>query len=116
MEEGIVGSDVKIVSQTHMLGLTRDILEYSHKHQCDAIFAGPRGLTRLQKLFMGSISTKLMKHSGKIPVCIVDGPVRPHKILSQVHRLYTAMGRTDLINSPLGGNQNMRYPYRGEID
>ena len=37
-------------------------------------------------------------------------------VLAQVHRLYTAMERTDLIESPMGGNQNARYPYREEID
>ena len=37
-------------------------------------------------------------------------------VLVQVHRLYKAMGREDLINSPLGGNQNIRYQHRAEID
>jgi len=37
-------------------------------------------------------------------------------VLSQVHRLYTAMGRKDLIDSPLGANQNTRFQHRKEID
>jgi CoA:oxalate CoA-transferase len=37
-------------------------------------------------------------------------------VLAQVHRLYTAMGRQDLINTPLGANQNERYQHRNEID
>jgi CoA:oxalate CoA-transferase len=37
-------------------------------------------------------------------------------VLSQVHRLYTAMGRKDLIDSPLGANQNTRFQHRQEID
>jgi CoA:oxalate CoA-transferase len=37
-------------------------------------------------------------------------------VLAQVHRLYTAMGRKDLIDTPLGKNQNERYKHRGEID
>jgi CoA:oxalate CoA-transferase len=37
-------------------------------------------------------------------------------VLSQVHRLYTAIGREDLINSPLGANQNERVKHREEID
>ena len=37
-------------------------------------------------------------------------------VLAQVHRLYTAMGRKDLIDTPLGSNQNERYNHRGEID
>jgi crotonobetainyl-CoA:carnitine CoA-transferase CaiB-like acyl-CoA transferase len=37
-------------------------------------------------------------------------------VLSQVHRLYIAMGRQDLIDTPLGGNQNARFDHRQEID
>ena len=37
-------------------------------------------------------------------------------VLAQVHRLYTAMGRKDLIDTPLGANQNYRYQHRDEID
>jgi CoA:oxalate CoA-transferase len=37
-------------------------------------------------------------------------------VLVQVHRLYTAMGRQDLINTPLGANQNERFQHRQEID
>jgi CoA:oxalate CoA-transferase len=37
-------------------------------------------------------------------------------VLAQVHRLYTAMGREDLINTPFGANQNERFQHRKEID
>ena len=37
-------------------------------------------------------------------------------VLAQVQRLYRAMGREDLIDSPLGGNQNSRIQHRGEIN
>ncbi len=37
-------------------------------------------------------------------------------VLAQVHRLYTSMGRPDLINTPLGANQNQRFQHRDEID
>ena len=37
-------------------------------------------------------------------------------VLSQLHRLYTAMGRKELIDTPLGGNQSVRFQHRQEID
>jgi crotonobetainyl-CoA:carnitine CoA-transferase CaiB-like acyl-CoA transferase len=37
-------------------------------------------------------------------------------VLAQIHRLYTVMGRADLINTPLGANQSERYQHRAEID
>lgn len=36
--------------------------------------------------------------------------------LSQLHRLYTTMGRTDLISTELGGNQAIRFKHRKAID
>jgi CoA:oxalate CoA-transferase len=37
-------------------------------------------------------------------------------VLSQIQRLYTAMGRTDLLNTPLCANQKERYKHKDEID
>jgi CoA:oxalate CoA-transferase len=37
-------------------------------------------------------------------------------VLSQLHRLYGVMDRKDLINTPLGGNQAIRFKHRKEID
>ncbi len=37
-------------------------------------------------------------------------------VLSQLHRLYTVMGREDLLSTPLGGNQAVRFEHRQEID
>ena len=37
-------------------------------------------------------------------------------VLVQVHRLYTAIGRKDLIDTPMGANQNSRVQHRAEID
>jgi CoA:oxalate CoA-transferase len=59
-------------------------------------------------------------HSAMIPCNLYpskDGKVFINAgVLAQVHRLYTTMGRQDLINTPLGANQNERYKHRGEID
>jgi CoA:oxalate CoA-transferase len=37
-------------------------------------------------------------------------------VLDQLRRLYTVMGRQDLLNTPLCANQNERYKYRDEIN
>ena len=111
VEEGIANTNIKIVSQPRMLGLTKDILEYSHKHQCDAIFAGRRGLTRLQKLFMGSTSAKLMEHSGKTPLCIVDGPVQPRKILIAVDIGTTSQPIIDFVSNFFDGSYDFHFTF-----
>ena len=37
-------------------------------------------------------------------------------VLAQLQRLYTAIGRKDLLDTPLGANQAGRYKYREQID
>jgi CoA:oxalate CoA-transferase len=60
-------------------------------------------------------------HSAMVPCSLYptkngDRMIISAGVLSQVHRLYTAIGREDLINSPLGENQNERVKHRAEID
>jgi crotonobetainyl-CoA:carnitine CoA-transferase CaiB-like acyl-CoA transferase len=60
-------------------------------------------------------------HSAMIPCNLYptkngDRVIISAGVLSQVHRLYTAIGREDLINTPLGANQNERVKHRAEID
>ncbi len=60
-------------------------------------------------------------HAGMIPANLYptkdgDRVYITAGVLVQVHRLYTAMGREDLIDTPLGHNQNERYQHRKEID
>ena len=37
-------------------------------------------------------------------------------VLAQIRRLYTTMGRADLIDTPLCANQKERYKHKDEID
>ena len=60
------------------------------------------------------------RHSGMIPCNLY--PTKDGRIfimagvLDQVRRLYTTIGREDLINTPLCANQNERCKHRDEID
>jgi CoA:oxalate CoA-transferase len=61
------------------------------------------------------------QHAAMIPCNIYDAKdggrvIINAGVLSQLHRLYTAMGRQDLIQTELGGNQAVRFKHRQEID
>ena len=65
------------------------------------------------------------KRLGNAHPAMTPGNVYPTKdgrvlintgVLVQLHRLYVVMGREDLINTPMGGNQSVRIKYRDEID
>lgn len=84
MDRGVQPSAIETVGKPRSMGLSKDILEYGHTHLFDAIVAGRRGLARVQKIFMGSVSSKLAEYSGGIPLWIVDGDIRPKKFLVAV--------------------------------
>jgi CoA:oxalate CoA-transferase len=71
------------------------------------------------------IKGKIPQRLGNGHPIMIPGNVFPTKdgnviisvgVLAMVHRLYKAMGREDLINTPLGQNQDVRVNYRKEID
>ena len=84
LRRGISEADIDIVSQERTLGLAKDILEYGLKHSYDVIVSGRRGLSRAQKLFMGSATSKLVEHSGRQTLWIVDGDIEPRRLLIAV--------------------------------
>jgi CoA:oxalate CoA-transferase len=68
---------------------------------------------------------KVPKRLGNGHPIMIPGNMYPTKdgnviisvgVLAMVHRLYRAMGREDLINTPMGQNQDVRVNYRNEID
>lgn len=63
------------------LGLAKDIIDLAQEKRFDAILSGRRGLTRVQELFMGSLTAKLIEYSSVVPVWVVDGKVESSKIL-----------------------------------
>ena len=53
---GIAEERIDEATQPKLIGLVKDILERSQKGLYDAIVVGRRGLSRVQKVFMGSVS------------------------------------------------------------
>lgn len=69
----------------------------------------------------GSVPKRLgNQHPAMVPANIYqtkDGRVFINAgVLAQLHRLYKAIGREDLIDTPMGANQSIRIKYRDDID
>ena len=80
------------------------------------------GLELSPKYFL---TGEVPKRLGNAHPAMIPGNLYPTKdgkvfinagVLVQLRRLYKVIGREDLINSPMGGNQNVRIKYRDEID
>ncbi|MEW9491372.1 MAG: universal stress protein [Candidatus Aramenus sulfurataquae] len=46
------------------------VLDYAEKNNVDLIVVGSRGLSRFKRVFLGSVSTAILKHA-KVPVMVV---------------------------------------------
>jgi nucleotide-binding universal stress UspA family protein len=69
---GIADSDIQLKTQPRMLGVAKDILEFSMAGHFDAIIMGRRGLSGLQDVFLGSVSANVVNHTSNTPIWLVD--------------------------------------------
>jgi len=88
-------------------GLAKDILEYAQENRYDAIVVGRRGLSRLQEVFMGSLTTILLEHSKAVPVWVVDGDITSSKIMIAVDGSESALRAVDHLSFMVGKNPNI---------
>ena len=106
---GIKNSSITTVSQKRELGLAKDIIVYGLNNKFNAVVIGRRGISRIQKVFMGSTSAKVMGHAYKLPVWIVDGEVRPRRFLVTVNLNSTAL--VDYIVHMCKGMHNIHITF-----
>jgi nucleotide-binding universal stress UspA family protein len=101
---GVADESINVATQPRLIGLVKDILERAQKGLCDAIVVGRRGLSRVQKAFMGSVTAKLVEHSGVIPVWVVDGDVTSTKIMVAVDGSESSLRAVDHLSFMVGEN------------
>ncbi len=97
-ERGIDGSRIETKTRPKKLGLARDILEEAEKGRYDAIVVGRRGVSKLQEMFSGSVTTNLLEHSRVIPVWMVDGLVENDRVMAAVDGSESALRAVDHLS------------------
>jgi nucleotide-binding universal stress UspA family protein len=101
---GIDEDRTEIVTRPRTLGLVKDIIDFGHVGRYDAIVTGRRRMSRLQEVFMGSVSSKLLEHSQYIPVWLVDGEITSDKIMVAVDGSESSLRAVDHLSFMLMGN------------
>lgn len=84
VQEGADETRIQTVTQARKLDIAKDIIEYAQAGRFDALVIGRRGISSLQELFMGSVSSNIAQNSNLIPVWIIGGDVVPAKFLVAV--------------------------------
>jgi nucleotide-binding universal stress UspA family protein len=74
---------VGVILQERKLGIARDILKEC-KQGYDAVVVGRKGLGKLEDIFLGSVSTKIVQGVKDIPVWVVGGEITSKKMLLAV--------------------------------
>ncbi|MCD6137538.1 MAG: universal stress protein [Deltaproteobacteria bacterium] len=105
---GIAEKRIDLVTAPRALGLTKDILLCAERGLYDAIVAGRRGLSRIQKTFMGSTSASLLSHSMVVPVWIVDGKVESTRIMVAVDGSENSLRAVDHLSFMVAGNPEIK--------
>jgi nucleotide-binding universal stress UspA family protein len=75
--------DVGVLIQERKVGIARDILKECAKGY-DAVVVGRRGLSKLEDIFLGSVSNKIVNGLENVPVWVVGGDIQSRKMLLAV--------------------------------
>ena len=61
--------------------LAREFLAMERGSIYDAIVLGRRGMSRIEELFLGSLTSNILQLAKKVTICIVDGKIQSRKLL-----------------------------------
>ncbi len=105
---GIADKRIDVATQPRRLGLAKDILDRTEQGLYDAIVVGQRGLSRAQKVIMGSLTGELIEHSRVTPVWVVDGNVTSTKIMVAVDGSESSLSAVDHLSFMVGENPEIK--------
>ncbi len=108
---GVAPEAIELISQTRVLGLAKDVIEHARKNLYDAVVVGRRGLSRLQQIFMGSVSAKIAEHCTDVPVWVVDEGRRAQRLLVAVDNSSVALNIVDYMCRICAGMSDMHFTF-----
>jgi nucleotide-binding universal stress UspA family protein len=83
VEGGFPERDVGLSVREWQRGVARDIIDEARKGY-DGVVVGRRGLGRVESLFLGSVSNKIVQNLEEVPVWVIGGPITSSKVLLAV--------------------------------
>ena len=104
---GIEADRIETRTASRKQGLDKDIIEHAQEGKYDALVVGRRGFSRVQEVFVGSLTAKLVAHSQVTPLWVVDGKVKSDKILVAVDGSESALRAVDHVSFITGGSPDV---------
>lgn len=107
-QHGIAPEQIECITSIRSLGYAKDIIEKAQKEHYDAVVVGRRGLSGLQKMYAGSVTTDVLEQSQVIPVWLVDGKVPPGDILMAIDGSDASLRAVDHVSFILSKKPDAR--------
>jgi len=105
---GIGDECIEVTTQPRVLGIAKDVIDRAQQGLYDAIVVGRRGLSGIQKAFMGSLTADLVEHSKLVPVWVVDGDVKSSKVMLAIDGSESSLRAVDHLCFMVGGNPDVK--------
>ncbi|KMY69104.1 hypothetical protein AAU61_06190 [Desulfocarbo indianensis] len=100
---GFPSERIQTKALTRGLGLARDIVFEGEQGLYDAIVLGRRGLSKMQEVFLGSVTNKVVQHADRVATWVVGGKVKSRRILCAVDNSQGSLKAVDHLAFMLEG-------------
>ncbi len=102
---GIDPDQVSTETRIKRTSISADLLTEARNGVYDAVLIGRRGLSKVESLFMGSVSEKILTQCHDLPIWLIDGQVHSDKFLVPIDGTVHSLRAVDhlafiLQNSP----------------
>ncbi len=101
---GIGQEQITTSVQLSRMGIAKDIMHVGRTGLYDALLIGRRGISKLEELFMGSVSATLVDQCHDVPLWIIDGKVDSRKFLVPVDGSFYCLKAVDHLAHVLKDN------------
>jgi nucleotide-binding universal stress UspA family protein len=106
---GIKEENIDMATRPRILGVAKDILEFSIQGIYDAVVLGKRGLSGLQEIYVGSVTANVLDHSPTIPIWLVDAETASEKIMVAVDGSENSIKVVDHLAFIFEGNSDVKF-------
>ncbi len=101
---GIDPAQISTEIRLKQASIGADLLMAARDGVYDAILIGRRGLSKVEALFMGSVSEKILNDCHDLPIWMIDGQVHSNKFLVPIDGTVHSLRAVDHLSFILGGN------------
>ena len=95
---GIKYEHIETVTYPRVMGTAKDIMSFARQNLCNAILLGRRGVSKLEEVFMGSVSNTIIEHTKTMPVWAVGGDITSTKLMLAIDGSESALRAVDHVS------------------